>query len=124
MRGKMAWALLPVMFLALSGLTHARSWSREQVYRAGYQHGFRDGLRRGAFDYRNGGYRGLHPRAYRDDAGYSGHMGHRGDYRKGYRDGFRVGYHEGAYGRGGRRYPRHGIPYPGGYPNYPFGRRY
>jgi flagellar biosynthesis/type III secretory pathway protein FliH len=124
MRRAPGWVLLPVMILALSGIAQANSWSKERVYRAGYEQGYLDGLRRGEYLYRSGSPRGADPRDYRDDTGYVNWMGHKGEYRKGYREGYRVGYHEYGYGRAARRDSRHGSRYPGGYPSYPDAHRY
>jgi hypothetical protein len=91
------------MFLALSALAQANSWSKEQVYRAGYEQGYRDAMVRG-------------DHGYRDDSGYAKWMGHKGDYKKGYREGFQVGYYDNGHGGFGERYPRYARTYPGGYP--------
>ena len=47
MKKALGWALLPVMFLALSTLAQANDWSKVRVYRAGYEQGYRDGMVRG-----------------------------------------------------------------------------
>ena len=117
MKKTLAWALSPVMFFALGGLAQAQSWSKERVYRAGYEYGYRDGVRRGEYDTRSGGPRGVNPRDYRDETGYHNSMGHKGDYKKGYREGFMTGYNASGYGRNGR--DRYGSRYPDRYPNYP-----
>ncbi len=91
------------MFLALSASAQAKSWSKEQVYRAGYEQGYRDAMARG-------------DHGYRDDSGYANWMGHKGDYRKGYHEGFQVGHYDDGHGRFAERYPRSARTDPGGYP--------
>src|SRR5512135_3716025 len=98
MKRVLGCALLPVMFLALSALAQADSWSKEQVYRAGYEQGYRDAMVRG-------------DHGDRDDSGYGKWMGHKGDYRKGYREGFQVGYYDTGHGGFGERYPRYARTY-------------
>ena len=138
---KMSWALLPLIAVfALNGSASGKSRyddSKESVYRAGYDRGYSDGLRRGDQDYRAGGrYGNNRDREYRDDSGYINSMGHKGDYKKGYREGYQAGYNNGLRGRGNgrsagnRRFPgnypqRNPGNYPGNYPGrYPDTGRY
>jgi hypothetical protein len=102
MKKALGWALLPVMFLALSTLAQANDWSKVRVYRAGYEQGYHDGMVRGEH-------------GYREDAGYAKWMGHKGEYKKGYREGFQAAYYDNGHGRFARRDPRSAGRNPGGY---------
>ena len=102
MKKALGWALLPVMFLALSTLAQADDWSKVQVYRAGFEQGYRDGMVRGEH-------------GYREDAGYAKWMGHKGEYQKGYREGFQAAYYDNGHGRFAPRDTRYAGSYPGGH---------
>ncbi len=91
---------------------HDRGDNKAVAYRAGYDDGYRSGVRQGEYDFRGHyrfGFRGRD--CYRGDAYHIREFRHKGDFKKGYRDGFRQGYQDGYYGRGLHRRDRFGGDY-------------
>ncbi len=92
-----------VILLLLSIPSAARAYEhdyrergKEAAYRAGFDDGYRAGLRHGEHDFRSQagyGYRGRDN--YRDDGYFAFGFRYKGDYKKGYRDGYRRGYRDG-----------------------------
>jgi hypothetical protein len=129
--------------LAVCGFLWAGTWnsataqwggSKEASYRAGFDQGYWDGLRRGDQDSRrHERYDFRDSREYKDaERGYSRSMQHQGDYKKGYRDGYESGYNDGYRGKNSARrgndriLERYPDRYPGRYPDarYPSAGRY
>lgn len=93
------WAFLVALSIPAIATSYDRDDRREgrvAAYHAGFDSGYGNGLRTGAFDFRTHsgyGYRGRDH--LRGNAYYGWRSRNEGDYRKGYRDGFRRGYREG-----------------------------
>ncbi len=63
------------------------------AYRAGYSKGYRDGMRRGGYDFREHRRYNYRTREYNRGDGYVRRdFRYRGNYRKGYKEGYRAGY--------------------------------
>jgi flagellar biosynthesis/type III secretory pathway protein FliH len=99
--------LLSIPSLAKAFDRDYRERSKEAAYRAGYDDGYRAGLRHGEYDYRTRSGYHYHSREYdRADGYYEPQYRDRGHYKKGYRDGYREGYRDGYERRGFPRQPR------------------
>ncbi len=99
-------AVIMLFLIPSSAASFDREYSKEAVYRSGFNEGYRDGFHRGEFDRRAHFRNDYHTREY-DQGGkyYRGEFAHNGHFKKGYKDGYRRGYRDGY-----RHIELHGHP--------------
>ena len=104
-RRKKGWFVSMTLAFCLALAGAALAASKEDARRAGYDFGYRDGVRQAEQDGRYGG-RSDNRSVDKDraDRWYSDRIGHRGDFRDAYQDGYEAGYRQarqgGSYSRG------------------------
>ncbi len=109
---------LAVLFLAIAPAMAVsydrfdRDGGKAAAYRAGFDDGYRAGVRHGEFDFRGRLHFDFRGRDhFRGDGYYGPVFRYKGDYNKGYRDGYHQGYRDGY-----RRFEFRRAPYPRRYP--------
>jgi hypothetical protein len=117
--------LLLVAALLLGGSAVASAQWRQGYNDPAWDAGYRDGLRAGEDDARDGRpFEYQRSRDYREaDNGYDSRAGNRDAWKQRYREGFIGGYRDAYSTAGGRAVPR-GSRYPGGQPTYGAGREW
>lgn len=112
--------LAALAVLTLAGSSAEAQWGVPRSGGSAHNEGYRDGVRAGADDARDGRrYEYQRHRDYRQaDSGWQGRAGRRNDYQQDYRAGFVAGYRDGFYSGNGR-----GRPSYGGAPFYDRGGR-
>lgn len=100
------WTFVLLMALPAAALPQGRYYYRlenkQAAYRAGYDEGYRDGMRQANFDLREHRRFNYHTPQYISGGFYNQRFG--GDFRKGYKKGYREGYE--SFSRGYFRNPR------------------
>jgi hypothetical protein len=118
-----AWMLLVAALLVGAGSAVASAQWRQGYTDLAWDAGYRDGLRAGEDDARDGrAFEYQRSRDYRDaDNGYNSRYGSKDQWKQRYREGFIGGYRDSYSTAGGRAVPRDNR-YPGGQPPYGAGR--
>jgi hypothetical protein len=96
-------ATIVAVSLTFAGLTladHKYHGGAVDARTHGYEHGYRDGLHKGANDRDH--HNKFKPEVKDADAGYDKYMGDKDQYKEGYRTGFVMGYEDGFYNRPSR----------------------
>lgn len=104
MRAKLTGATAAIVVAVMTLAAAPADGQRRDAWGAAYDTGYRDGVRAGSDDARDGrGYEYQRHRDYRaGDRGYSNRDGRRDDWAREYRAGFVAGYRDGYYSSGGR----------------------
>ncbi|HYK89037.1 MAG TPA: hypothetical protein VE398_09715 [Acidobacteriota bacterium] len=103
-----AFLTLIIPSIAASYDRDYRDRDKHAAYRAGFDEGYRNGIRRGEYDSRLHLRNNYHSREYDRAGSYydRGYFHNNGQYKKGYKDGYRQGYRDGYRRIDFRRYPR------------------